>query len=187
MSRPFASRVGARQIEKLAKTSQKARENLGARAGYSCHEPPAPTNCDGQRDLPHFNHVADLRPRSEDVVEHKTTDPLDEILSIPEAAQQLDLPERDVRAFLADGSLRGAKIGGRWVTSMDAVAELADGRGCARRTPPRRRTASGPSRRGGPPSIRRLPGRLRTASASATSIDWLAASSLKDSSGSRSS
>jgi len=57
---------------------------------------------------------------------HKTTDPLDEILSIPEAAQQLDLPERDVRAFLADGSLRGAKIGGRWMTSTDAVAELAD-------------------------------------------------------------
>jgi excisionase family DNA binding protein len=55
-----------------------------------------------------------------------TTDPLDEILSIPEAAQQLELPERDVRAFLADGSLRGAKVGGRWVTSVDAVAELAD-------------------------------------------------------------
>ena len=85
-----------------------------------------PTNWDGQRDLPHFNHVADLRPRSGDVVVHKTTDPLDEILSIPEAAQQLDLPERDVRAFLADGTLRGAKIGGRWVTSADAVAELAD-------------------------------------------------------------
>lgn len=55
-----------------------------------------------------------------------TTDPLDEILSIPEAAQQLELPERDVRAFLSDGSLRGAKVGGRWVTSVDAVAELAD-------------------------------------------------------------
>jgi len=54
-----------------------------------------PTDCDGQRDLPHFNRVADLRPRSEDVIVHKT-DPLDEILSIPEAAQQLDLPERDV-------------------------------------------------------------------------------------------
>jgi excisionase family DNA binding protein len=57
-----------------------------------------------------------LGPRSED----------DEILSIPEAAQQLELPERDVRAFLADGSLRGAEVGGRWVTSADAVAELAD-------------------------------------------------------------
>lgn len=56
----------------------------------------------------------------------KTTDPLDEILSIPEAAQQLELPERDVRAFLADGSMRGAKVGGRWVTSEDAVAEFAD-------------------------------------------------------------
>ena len=56
----------------------------------------------------------------------KTTDPLDEILSIPEAAQQLELPERDVRAFLAEGSMRGAKVGGRWVTSEDAVAEFAD-------------------------------------------------------------
>jgi excisionase family DNA binding protein len=55
-----------------------------------------------------------------------TADPLDDLLTITEAAQELEVPEREVRDMLQDGSLRGAKVGGRWVTTVAAVNELAD-------------------------------------------------------------
>ena len=51
---------------------------------------------------------------------------LDQLLTIPEAAHELEVPERDVRELLQEGSLRGTKVGGRWVTSVAAVDELID-------------------------------------------------------------
>ena len=52
-------------------------------------------------------------------------DVLDEVLTVSDAARALELPESEVRTLLADGSLRGAKIGGRWLTSVAAVDDLA--------------------------------------------------------------
>ncbi|MBK7074604.1 MAG: helix-turn-helix domain-containing protein [Myxococcales bacterium] len=53
-------------------------------------------------------------------------DPLDELLSLPEAAAELDMSEGDVRELLQDGVLRGTKVGGRWVTTAAAVEALAE-------------------------------------------------------------
>ncbi|MBK7197554.1 MAG: helix-turn-helix domain-containing protein [Myxococcales bacterium] len=55
-----------------------------------------------------------------------THDPLAELLSLPEAAAELDMSEGDVRELLQDGVLRGTKVGGRWVTTAAAVEALAE-------------------------------------------------------------
>jgi hypothetical protein len=53
-------------------------------------------------------------------------DVLDEVLSVTEAARALELPEAEVRALLADGTLEGRKIGRSWFTTVAACEALAE-------------------------------------------------------------
>ena len=55
----------------------------------------------------------------------QSEDVLEDLMTVAEAARALELPEPEVRALLADGSLAGRQIGGRWITSVEAVDDLA--------------------------------------------------------------
>jgi excisionase family DNA binding protein len=56
----------------------------------------------------------------------KNSDVLDEVVSVDEAAEELDLEKRHVRELLADGVLHGRKISGRWVVDAASVEEFAE-------------------------------------------------------------
>ena len=55
----------------------------------------------------------------------QSEDILEDLMTVAEAARELRVSEPEVRSLLADGSLAGRQLGGRWITSVEAVDDLA--------------------------------------------------------------
>ncbi len=54
------------------------------------------------------------------------SDVLDNVVDVAEAADQLDVSEREVRELLQDGALRGKKIGTAWAIDARSIDEVAE-------------------------------------------------------------
>lgn len=53
-------------------------------------------------------------------------DVLDNVVDVAEAADQLDVSEREVRELLLDGSLKGKKIGTAWAIDARSISDVAE-------------------------------------------------------------
>jgi hypothetical protein len=53
-------------------------------------------------------------------------DVLDNVVDVAEAADQLDVSEREVRELLLDGSLKGKKIGTAWAIDARSINDVAE-------------------------------------------------------------